>query len=122
VNSRAVHNVSRDSLGGRETPGEVPNRISGKHAAGEEKKSEGACMQHSAARPSRHARLQEKLRSMNRKNERERLSNSKLIKTCISGSVSLQVTYKMFGLLLEQRRIQRDIMRRLETPSSSDME
>ena len=38
-----VHTTSRDSLGGRETPGEVPNWISGKHAAGEEKKSEAAC-------------------------------------------------------------------------------
>ena len=40
MNSRTVHTTSRDSLGGRETPGEVPNWESGKggSAAGEEKK------------------------------------------------------------------------------------
>jgi len=56
---------------------------------------------------------------MNRKDEKERLSDSKLV---FQVQFPSQVIYKMFGLLLEQqRRIQRDIMRRLEAPSSSDM-
>jgi hypothetical protein len=55
---------------------------------------------------------------MNRKDVKERLSDSKLV---FQVQFPSQVTYKMFGLLLEQqRRIQRDIMRRLEAPSSSD--